>query len=192
MNFHLFDVITDSGEYIADKPLRDRHSRLVSFVADIDSDYLKHVALKFDLDLAMDEAFENDDEGIIVKDYLSEYEFAKRSAYWQKIKIDDETVDVLISDFEEGTGEASGTLGAVALETSDGVYVGKSGSGFSDELRDEIWNNQDEWYGRTVEIEARGISPDENKLRMPIFVRDRSADGTSDSLERVKELMKEI
>jgi ATP-dependent DNA ligase len=105
--------------------------------------------------------------------------------------MDSDNIDLKIAGFAEGEGKASGTLGKVELETTDGVYVGNSGSGFSDEERDEIWSNQDEWMGRCIEIEARGLGT-QSKLRMPIFVRDRSDDGTADSWKRVQELMQDV
>lgn len=191
MEFHLFDAIVLNDDYIADRPFKDRHGGLVVLDREIDDERIQHLGLKDDIELAMDEAVANDEEGIIVKDYLGEYEFGKRSSLWQKVKIDDETCDVRISGFEEGTGEASATLGAVALETADGSHIGKSGSGFTDSQRKEIWNNRDEWMGRCIEVEARGIGSQGN-LRMPIFVRERSDDGEPDTRERIEEIMKDV
>jgi len=192
MNFHLFDVIVKNGSYLADRPFGERHDYLVQLtVNDILDERVQHVGLSFDIELAKDEAVENDDEGIIIKDYQSPYEFGKRSAYWQKVKMDNETVDVTICGFHEGDGEGTGTLGAVEIETADGVHLGRSGSGFTDAERDEIWENRDEWMGRTIEVEARGIGTNDN-LRMPIFIRSREDDGEPDSWERVQEIMKEI
>jgi len=192
MHFDVFDCIVYQGDDISQSDFEDRFNMAMEFVNAVDDERLNIVPVKDDIKKAKDDALEAGDEGIIVKDNRGPYEFGKRSTYWQKQKYDSDNLDLNICGFHEGDGEGSGTLGAVEIETADGVYVGRSGSGFTNEQRDEIWSNQDEWFGRTIEIEARGISPDENKLRMPIFVRDRSADGTPDSLKRVKELMKEI
>lgn len=191
MHFALFDVIVNSGIDISEKSYGLRHMAVVNFVLDTEDDRIWHVGHTGDIEAAKDDAIRNDEEGIIVKDVQAPYEFGKRSTYWQKQKMDEETVDLTIRGFQEGDGEATGTLGKVELETSDGVYVGNSGSGFTDAQRDEIWNNQDLWLGRTVEIEARGIGS-QGKLRMPIFVRDRTHDGEPDSWERVQEIMKDI
>lgn len=191
MEFHMFDVIVNDGECIADQPFHERHSELVSLVANTDDDRLNHVGMKDDIELAKDEAVANEEEGIIVKDMQGPYEFGKRSTYWQKQKFDDCTVDAKISGFEEGTGEKSGTLGAVLIESSDGVYLGKSGSGFSDAQRDRIWNNQGDWLGRTIEVEGRGIGS-QGHIRMPIFKRDRSDDGEADTYDRICEVMKDV
>lgn len=190
MTFHLFDAVV-LNDYVGDRPYSDRCGGLNVFVRCLDSAHVEVVHTSADIEAAKDAAVAEGAEGIIVKDAESPYEFGKRSTYWQKQKIDDETCDVVISGFEEGTGEASGTLGAVALETADGSHIGKSGSGFSDELRDEIWNNQEDWYGRCIEVEARGVGSQGN-LRMPIFVADRQDDGEPDTRERIEEVMNEI
>ena len=192
MEFALFDILVAEGEEIWQEPLHERHSRLVTFVGvECEDERVFHLGLTGDIAVAKDEAVANGEEGIIVKDFQAPYEFGKRSTYFQKQKVDDESVDLVVSGFKEGDGKATGTLGRIRLETSDGVFVGYSGSGFTDEERDAIWNNQDEWLGRCVEIEARGLGT-EGKLRMPIFVRDRKTDGTADSFSRVKELMKDV
>jgi ATP-dependent DNA ligase len=190
MQFAVFDAIIYAGESVWKQPYRSRYSRLQSLDMNT-SDTVQLLPLHSDYDSAKKQALDNGEEGLILKRMDAAYEFGKRSSSWVKHKFDAENCDLKIAGFEEGTGKASGTLGYVELETSDGVYVGNSGSGFTDEQRDEIWNNQDEWLGRTIEIEARGVGTGD-KLRMPIFKRDRSDDGTPDSWERVKELMKEV
>lgn len=191
MQFELFDMVMYQGNDISDSPLYSRHEHLEHFVSLTDDERLTALPLEEDIEQAMDDAVENGEEGIIVKDYDSEYEYGKRASSWQKVKIDSDNVDLKIRAFHEGEGKASGTLGKVELETSDGVYVGNSGSGFTDAERDEIWNNKEEWMGRCIEVEARGLGTGD-KLRMPIYVRDRGDDGTADSFSRIKELMKEV
>lgn len=190
MEFALFDTIVSSGKDVHEKGYGWRHTCTKGISASCD-DRVYTLDLEDDIEKAMDNAVENDEEGIIVKDVSSRYEFDKRSSSWQKCKIDEESVDLDIAGFQEGEGRLDGTLGKVELETSDGIYVGNSGSGFTDEDRDEIWNNKEDWLGRTIEIEARGIGT-EDKLRMPIFVRDRSDDGETDSWERVQEVMQDV
>lgn len=192
MHFDVFDIIVYQGHDVSDSTFEDRFNTAMEFVNATDDDRLNIVPVCYDIEAAKDAALEAGDEGIIVKDNRAPYEFGKRSTYWQKQKYDANSVDVVVTGFHEGDGEGTGTLGAVDIESSDGVYLGRSGSGFSDSQRDEIWNNQDEWTGRTIEIEARGLSSDHNNLRMPIFVRSRHNDGQPDSFERVKELMKEV
>lgn len=191
MEFALFDIIVADGVEIWEEPLHERHSRLIAFDIVCDDERVYHLAMMEDIEAAKDEAAANGEEGVIVKDFHAPYEFGTRSSSWQKIKMDDCTVDLNICGFEEGQGRLDGTLGKVRLETSDGVNVGYSGSGFTDEERDTIWKNDDRWLGRTVEIEARGLGTEGN-LRMPIYKRDRKDDGEPDSWERVQALMDEV
>lgn len=199
MNFKLFDVIHADFpfdvEYDTDRtweqPYHIRYKILQAIHIAISDDRTEVLDYTEDIEAALDEAAELGHEGIIVKDLESTYEFGKRSSSWQKVKLDDETVDVKVTGFVEGEGRMSGTLGKVRIETGDGVHVGYSGSGFSDEQRDEIWENQDDWMDRTIEVEARGLGT-QDKLRMPIFKRDRQDDGEPDSFDRVQEVMKDI
>lgn len=190
MQFAVFDAIIYAGENIWSNQYRARYSRLQSLDLNTDNT-VQLLPLDFDYEDAKDHALQHDEEGLILKRMDAPYEFDKRSSSWVKHKFDAETVDLKISGFQEGDGKAAGTLGKVELETSDGVYVGNSGSGFTDEERDEIWQNQEDWLGRTIEVEARGLGT-EDKLRMPIYKRDRSDDGEADSWERVQEVMDDV
>jgi len=200
MNFHFFDMLVDASnsifgrygvDHVWDKPFYKRYHRLLEFVkASVDDERVRHLQMTHGVDEAKDKAAAQDHEGIIVKNMLSPYEFGKRSPYWQKQKMDAETIDAVVSGFHVAQGEKAGTLGAIDLETADGAYIGKCGSGFSDEQRCEIWENRNEWLGRTVEVECRGIGSNGN-ARMPIFkcVRD---EGEPDSWDRAQEILKEV
>ena len=190
MTFQLFDLVYQNSD-ISARPYNKRYNRLCKFADYVDDSRVNVLEVTDDIEQALDNAIAQGNEGIIVKDNTAPYEYGKRSTYWQKRKLDANTVDCVVSGFVEGDGRLTGTLGKIELETSDGVSIGYSGSGFSDEQRDKIWNNKDEWFGRVVEIEARGLGTGDN-LRMPIFKRDRSDDGEADSMERVKEIMKNI
>ena len=76
-------------------------------------------------------------------------------------------VDLPIEGYEEGTGRHTGKLGAIVVDHK-GVRV-KVGSGFSDDLREQIWANPDFFMGRIVEIRYQEITPD-GSLRFPTFV----------------------
>ena len=63
--------------------------------------------------------------------------------------------------------------GAIALvehafQPADGVDV-QVGSGFSDELRTSIWNDQASHIGRMIEVRYQEVTPD-GSLRFPTFV----------------------
>ena len=76
-------------------------------------------------------------------------------------------VDLKIKKLLEGSGKHSGKLGAIAVDYN-GVEV-QVGSGFTDELRETIWNNGGDFIGRIVEIKYQEETPD-GSLRFPVFV----------------------
>lgn len=124
------------------------------------------------------EAIEAGYEGIMIKDPNAPYE-CKRTTSWLKQKPFIE-VSLTVTAVEEGTGKNVGKLGAIICE---GVDNGKSivvnvGSGFTDEMRDEIWNDKDVVIGQIVEIRADAAtrsqdSEDIYSLRFPRFLRFR-------------------
>lgn len=85
------------------------------------------------------------------------------------------TMDLPIVSFEAGEGRLSDTLGKVYVEYK-GNMVGV-GSGFTDELRFEIWNNQSKYLGKIIEVKYKNISKDKNtgleSLQFPVFIRFR-------------------
>jgi DNA ligase-1 len=88
------------------------------------------------------------------------------------------TVDLTVIELEEGTGRNKGRLGALVCSgTDDGKLINVNvGSGFSDEDRDEYWNNKDMVVGRIAEILCDVITQNQDgtySLRFPRFVRFR-------------------
>jgi len=118
-------------------------------------------------------------EGVMVKDPNAAYK-TKRTDGWLKIKpwI---TVDLVIVDVEQGTAESkfAHTLGALVCEGEDnGKRIRVNvGSGFSEELRDQIWKARDKVVGRIVEIKGDALTLDQNQdtwsLRFPVFMQFR-------------------
>lgn len=117
-------------------------------------------------------------EGIMIKDPEAVYE-CKRTTSWLKQKPFIE-VSLTVVAVEEGTGRNEGKLGALVCE---GVDDGKKiivnvGSGFSDDDRNEIWQDKDAVIGQIVEIraDAATLSQDNTEvwsLRFPRFLRFR-------------------
>lgn len=111
-------------------------------------------------------------EGAMIKNPSAPYQFG-RSFDVMKFKSFHD-VDLPIRGFVEGTGKHSGKLGSIRV-VFNGVEV-QVGSGFSDELREAIWDDQDAFIDRIVEIRYQEITPD-GSLRFPTFVcfrNDRS------------------
>lgn len=117
-------------------------------------------------------------EGIMIKEPNAVYE-CKRTTSWLKQKPFIE-VSLTVVDVEEGTGKNAGKLGALVCEgVDDGdTIIVNVGSGFSDDDRDEIWQDKDAVIGQIVEIRADAKtrsqdSADVWSLRFPRFLRFR-------------------
>jgi DNA ligase-1 len=104
-------------------------------------------------------------EGAMIKDLNAPYKFGRG---WGVMKFKAfHDADLPIKGFEEGTGKHLGKLGAIVVDYK-GVTV-KVGSGFSDDLRERIWDDQASFVGRIVEIRYQEVTPD-GSLRFPTFV----------------------
>lgn len=96
------------------------------------------------------------------------YEF-KRSKTILKLKVM-QSCDLKITGFESGDGKYSNTLGKIICDYK-GYELGV-GSGFTDAMRDEIYNNQDKYLNRIAEINYFEETHNEDgglSLRFPIF-----------------------
>ena len=117
----------------------------------------------------LDDAIADGQEGIMINICDAPYEF-KRT--WNLLKVKKmNTMDLQIIGFEEGTGRLAGTLGAILVRYKNGNTV-KVGSGFTDWLRTEIWNNRGKYMDKIVEIKYFEETTNQDggeSLRFPIF-----------------------
>jgi DNA ligase-1 len=85
--------------------------------------------------------------------------------------------DLKIVGFESGEVDSklANTLGRINVEYKGNV-VGV-GSGFSEEMRNEIWNNQGKYINRIAKIqffeESENSKTKEKSLRFPVFIEIR-------------------
>lgn len=117
-------------------------------------------------------ALNNSWEGIMVN--LDTPYVCKRTDTILKVKVM-LTCDLKVIGFEEGTGKNIGKLGALIVDYK-GYNVGV-GSGFSDYDREYIWNNQNEYLGKIVEIQYFEESKNQDggiSLRFPVFKKLRN------------------
>ena len=82
--------------------------------------------------------------------------------------------DCEITGFYEGKDDTrnKGRLGGFVLKQEDGQEC-ECGTGFSDEDREYIWNNQSEFLGRLVEVKYQEKS-NHGIMRFPVFIRYRN------------------
>ena len=108
------------------------------------------------------------EEGIMINLWEAPYEF-KRTNNLLKVKKFD-TCDLRVISFEEGLGKFAGMLGAFVCEYK-GNQV-KVGSGLTDELRKDVWNNKDKYLNTIIEVSYFEETQDANgipSLRFPTF-----------------------
>jgi DNA ligase-1 len=115
-------------------------------------------------------------EGIMLKDPEADYE-CKRSVAWLKLKPFIE-VSLEIENVEEGTGKNVGRLGALVCSgVDDDRHVRVNvGSGFSDDLRTQLWDVRSSVRGQIVEVRADAVTQNQDgtySLRFPRFLRFR-------------------
>lgn len=117
----------------------------------------------------LDDAIANQEEGVMINICDAPYEFGRT---WSLLKVKKmNTLDLEIIAFEEGSGRLAGTLGALWVRYKDGNTV-KVGSGFSDELRNQIWNDRKSYSGKIIEVQyfEETTNADGGKsLRFPVF-----------------------
>ena len=122
------------------------------------------------------------EEGVMINILDAPYSFKRTSDLLKVKKMLD--IDLEVVGYEEGSGNFSGMLGAFLVRYKEGNIV-KVGSGFSKELRQEIWKNPDAYIGRVISVQyfeetvnqQGGIS-----LRFPVYLdlRDSSDKNTPD------------
>ena len=121
----------------------------------------------------LDEQVDKGEEGIMINLTESPYVFGRTNALLKVKKFQD--MELKVIGFEEGTNKLQGTLGALICEYKNNTV--KCGSGFSEELRQEIWANQEAYLGKQATIKYFSESYDSKtglpSLRFPIFMRFR-------------------
>ena len=115
-------------------------------------------------------------EGIMLKDPDATY-ICDRSVAWLKEKpFIEVTLEVI--NVEPGTGRNEGRLGALVCSGIDDQkkIMVNVGSGFSDQLRCDIWESYSTVVGQLVEVRADAITQNQDgtySLRFPRFLRFR-------------------
>ena len=117
---------------------------------------------------ACDDYLKQGFEGAMVKDAASSYVF-KRGKNLLKVKRFYDA-DLQIVDFYEGRGKHKGRLGGIVVEgyIKNKPCKSEVGSGFTDQMREEIWSKRSSWKGAVVQIQYQEIT--ENSLRFPVFI----------------------
>lgn len=125
-------------------------------------------------------------EGIILKTTNMIWE-NKRSKHQIKFKGELEC-DLKVIDWVEGTGKNVGRMGALVLESADGIVKTGLGTGFSDDDRNAI--TRENSIGRIVAIKYNARITDKkseiDSLFLPVFIEFRADKDVADSSKDIK------
>lgn len=117
----------------------------------------------------LNEQIANGEEGIMINICDAYYEFKRTNSLLKVKKMQD--IDLRVIGYEEGSNSNKGKLGAFIVDYK-GNQV-KVGSGFSKELREEIWKNPDEYIGVMIAVQYFEETTNQNggtSLRFPVFL----------------------
>ncbi|WP_346958439.1 ATP-dependent DNA ligase [uncultured Arthrobacter sp.] len=138
----LFDLLTERGEDLRRRPLRERRDRLEAFFGAGSRDGACPVELSEVIDADVGHILESAEElgleGVMAKRTGGRY-VGQRSRSWLKLKLG-KTQEVVVGGWRPGNGGRRDTVGSLLLGIPEGTklrYVGRVGSGFSGrELRE--------------------------------------------------------
>ena len=111
-------------------------------------------------------------EGIMIKGLESPY-VSRRNLFWMKWKpVYD--YDLTVIGVEEGNGKLVGKMGALICEgMDDGKHIQVNvGGGYTDEERQEYWDNRDSVIGQTAVVICDAVTQNQDgtySLRFPRF-----------------------
>ena len=109
------------------------------------------------------------EEGVMINMLDSVYNFKRTNDLLKVKKM--QTVDLEVIGYEGGSGNFEGMLGNLLVRYKDGNIV-KVGSGFSKELREQIWKDPDSYIGKIIEVQYFEETTNQNggiSLRFPVF-----------------------
>lgn len=168
----VFDILAANGQDVRHLPLSDRRTLLLEVVRHMRqyTDTVILIGQYDDKEGFFREQLEAGLEGIVLKN--------KNTAYgmnWVKMKRCAD-FSVVISGYKPGQGKYSDTLGAVAVsvynDTATGLVEVGFASGMTDAEREDIWENQQAYLGRVIDITAQEVTKD-GRLRHPRWLRFR-------------------
>lgn len=185
LGYHIFDALPHA-EFVAGRSklpyIERRKNYLETFEA---GDLVRPVPVLGTADKAgipawSDYATAQGFEGVMLNDPHAKYE-AKRTKGLLKVK-KMHTADLLVVGFEEAIdGKNRGGLKSLIVQLDEDNTFNVS-SGLTEEQREHIWNNQDEYLGKIIEIKFFEETTNKNggrSLRFPVvlgFRDDKTAE----------------
>ena len=182
----VFDIIYLDGKELVNVPLMDRKDILREVVRTSDhvtlSDHIERDGRAF-----YQAVLERGLEGIIAKRKDSRYAIGRRTKDWLKLK-KRETIDAVVCGLTEGEGVREDTFGSLILGVYDGAsmrYIGRVGTGFSDDLRRDLLSRSEALRGdRLFPEEPDMTEPVKFWMRPGLVVEARFLELTPDGMMR--------
>lgn len=173
----VFDILT-ADEFMSqtcNTRYMDRRARLENLFDAHQFTYFERLPILYEgydtsmIEQTLQEQINRGEEGVMINIADALYEFKRTNNLLKVKKMHD--VDLPILDFEEGTNKNAGKLGAIITEYKGCIL--KVGSGFSDELRELIWNNREEYRGTMMSVQYFEETTNQQggvSLRFPVFL----------------------
>ncbi|GAB3821726.1 ATP-dependent DNA ligase [Tessaracoccus terricola] len=134
-HYMAFDLLYLDGESLLRKPWKERRERLEALIGKGGRHVHVPDTLGTDSGVALAVSRDLGLEGVIAKRITSVYQGGKRARTWLKVK-HVRSQDAIVVGWTPGQNSRAGTLGSLLLAVNEGdrlTYIGKAGSGFSDE-----------------------------------------------------------
>lgn len=167
--YNVFDLVLNGD---VDEPYAERRKRLDVLFGVLSS--IRPVPIKYIGDdtsmifKCLDDERAASHEGVMINLLDAPYVYG-RTTNLLKVKVMQDA-DLRIIGVREGVGKYAGTCGSIVVDYK-GTEVGV-GSGFTDQLRWEIWNNEEAFIGRVATIRYFEETTDANgvpSIRFPVF-----------------------
>ena len=155
----IFDILEKDAKPLVDLPLIERKTILKQSVKEgsriIINDFVEEKGEQF-----YQAILQQDLEGMVAKRKDSQYEQGLRTGSWLKVK-NLKTCDCVIFGYSKGEGARENTLGALIVGLYDNqrksVYIAHVGTGFSDELLKELYNQFQTIKSDTPSFQVRNM-----------------------------------
>ena len=130
------------------------------------------------------------DEGVILKSSTGVWQSGKPS-HQMKMKLEF-VCELEVIGFNRGNvgTEWENSLGSFQCKSSDGLLL-TDPAGIEGDVRDLVWNAQDEWMGKIVSVKCNGLSQDVDgnySLLHPVYRGERTDKSVADSLDDIKKI----
>ncbi|MEX1078940.1 MAG: ATP-dependent DNA ligase [Homoserinimonas sp.] len=139
VHFMAFDLLKSGGESLVARNYADRRAALEDVVSETKSIRIPP-AFDGDSSAAIASSLKLGLEGVMAKKRDGRYRPGRRSSSWVKIK-HHHTQEVVVAGWKPGSGRRAGVIGSLLLSIpdDDGLrYVGRVGTGFSDQELDDL------------------------------------------------------